>query len=162
MSIHLFKWIFTKLFLLYKHYLMTNSTRKVQPGDCVSATVLLADDDEAERLLVELTLRRYLPRVKLYAFASGALLLDFLARSPFLPDLVLIDLELPGLSGVELYRQLQQRGDYKAIPLLIMTASQNRQELAGHHALSAELLHAKPSTLEGLAAIIAYQLAKVQ
>ena len=141
---------------------MTDSTRNEQPGDRESAIVLLADDDDDERLMVELTLGRYLPCVKLHAFASGALLLDFLTRSPFLPDLVLVDLQLPGLSGVELYRYLQQDDDYKAIPFLIVTSSQKCQGLAGRYALSAEMLLIKPATVEGFAALIASQLANVQ
>jgi CheY-like chemotaxis protein len=52
-----------------------------------------------------------------------------------LPDLVVMDLELPGLSGLEVARALKARDDTKAIPLIASTG----------HSLPAKLDEAKRS-----------------
>jgi CheY-like chemotaxis protein len=74
--------------------------------------------------------------------ANGGEALDLL-RAPDLPDLIIVDLMMPGMNGWQLLDQL--RGDPRlcAIPLLIITAGRN----IGAEALAAEILF-KPFHLD--------------
>jgi CheY-like chemotaxis protein len=41
------------------------------------------------------------------------------------PDLILLDMVMPGMSGEEVFRQLQERAELRAIPIIFMSASAN-------------------------------------
>ncbi|MEU9339355.1 response regulator transcription factor [Streptomyces sp. NPDC048290] len=77
--------------------------------------VLLIEDDPSVREGVELGLRRRGHQVA--AVASGE---DGLAALPaFRPDLVLLDLMLPGVNGVEVCRRIRDAGQ---LPIIMLTA----------------------------------------
>ena len=83
-----------------------------------AATVLVVDDTPDNlMLLADLLSDRY--RVK--AANSGDAALRVLQNSP-LPDLILLDIMMPGLSGHEVARQLQQDPRTRAIPIIFLTA----------------------------------------
>ena len=66
------------------------------------------------------------------------------------PDLVLADVVMPGMSGVELCRELKTRGDTRLTPVVLITASQDREHrLAGLEAGADDFL-GKPVDLQEL------------
>lgn len=81
------------------------------------STVFVIDDDDPVRdsLCLLLRLRGYLPS----PFASGE---EFLAAEPQAPAtaIVLLDLRMPGLSGVEVQAELRARG--RRWPIIVLTA----------------------------------------
>ncbi len=79
------------------------------------ATVLVVDDDPKIRDLVRLYLAR--DGYRTLEAADGASALE-MARSNRC-DLVLLDIMLPGLNGLEVCRQLREEGD---VPILLLTA----------------------------------------
>jgi CheY-like chemotaxis protein len=75
------------------------------------------------------------------------------------PDLVLCDVQLPGLSGVELCRLLKTAPTTQQIPILIVTAAgESARSLAA--AAGADALLPKPCALADLKAAIARLLAR--
>jgi len=81
-----------------------------QPG-----RVLVVEDDEAITDVLRRTLRQEGHEVRASADGIGALR----AAEEFVPDLVILDLGLPGLDGVEVCRRLRAESD---VPILILTA----------------------------------------
>jgi len=79
--------------------------------------VLVVDDDmtQAEALVRLLNLER---DIEATAVDSAAAALNVIEKNP--PDLVLTDLKMPGMDGLELYRQVRQRS--AEMPVMIMTA----------------------------------------
>jgi len=83
-----------------------------------AATVLVVDDTPDNLMLMtDLLKDRY--RVK--AANSGEAALRVLQSNP-LPDLILLDIMMPGLSGHEVARQLQQDPRTRQIPIIFLTA----------------------------------------
>lgn len=82
------------------------------------AVILIVEDNEANRLLAGFVLEREGYRVEMAENSEQAL--DMLGRRA--PDLILMDVQLPGLDGLSLTRQL--KGDKKtaAIPVVALTA----------------------------------------
>ena len=81
-------------------------------------TILIVDDNpENLTVLGDLLCERY--RVR--AANSGARALQLAAQSP-LPDLILLDIMMPGLSGYEVLEQLQQSPSLRGIPVIFTTA----------------------------------------
>ena len=66
------------------------------------------------------------------------------------PDLALVDVVMPGMSGVELCRELKTRGTTRLMPVVLVTASQDRSHrLAGIEAGADDFL-GKPVDVQEL------------
>ncbi|HET6880513.1 MAG TPA: response regulator [Pirellulales bacterium] len=88
------------------------------------ATVLIVDDSAVDRRLAQGVLEKNPELAFLYA-VDGADALKQIKISP--PDMVLTDLQMPVMSGLELVRQVREK--YPLIPVILMTA-QGSEEIA--------------------------------
>ena len=79
--------------------------------------VLIADDDPTLRLLASSTLGSASFRVVLAADGEQALELFDRER----PDLVLLDVDMPGISGFHVCRSMRERADASDVPIVMMT-----------------------------------------
>lgn len=87
--------------------------------------ILIVDDDATNlRLLQEILKKDY----KVFAAPSAERALLFLSRR--LPDLILLDVEMPGMSGYEMIEQLKQNPDFRDIPVIFLTAQEGRDKEA--------------------------------
>ena len=111
-------------------------------------TVLVVDDEQLVRdLLVQfLTLRGY----RTLGVKDGPEALSVVEQSA--PDLILLDLMLPGMSGVEVLRQLRDKNFTGAI--IIITGSYDEELLEEAWSLHPQEVIGKPIDLEKLLAII--------
>ncbi len=92
------------------------------PG--ATRTVLVVDDTE----FIQLLLRRLLERAG-YAFlgaATGAEGLSLLARVT--PDLVLLDVQMPGMDGYETCRELRRIPRLEAVPVVFLSARDTAED----------------------------------
>lgn len=81
-------------------------------------TVLIVDDDDVMRMLQQETLAQSGFEVRLAA--DGETALAMLDEAP--PDLVLLDVDLPGVDGFEVCRRIRQRWDGTEVPVVMVTA----------------------------------------
>ncbi len=81
--------------------------------------LLVVDDDADIRGFLEQALSRHGYRVR--TAASGQEALDQVQESP--PDLILLDLKMPGMDGYEVIRRLKEQESSRAIPIIVITAS---------------------------------------
>jgi DNA-binding response OmpR family regulator len=80
--------------------------------------ILIAEDDDPSR---EMLLRRLERRgFVVDAVADGQSCLDWLAKQT--PDLALLDIQMPGASGLEIVRQIRTRFSYDVLPVILVTA----------------------------------------
>lgn len=68
------------------------------------AIILVVDDEPANRYLIKVLM----PEADVREAASGEAALEAIAHDP--PDLVVLDLSLPGMSGIECIKRLRQSG----------------------------------------------------
>ncbi|MFD1255979.1 response regulator [Mucilaginibacter terrae] len=73
------------------------------------------------------------------------------------PDILLIDLWMPGLSGDQVVRQLRKNEQLKQIPIVVISASKDGKEIA--YAAGADDFLEKPYDLDALIDIVEKQLA---
>jgi two-component system, cell cycle response regulator DivK len=83
-----------------------------------SALILVVEDNLANQMLAEAVLQGYGYRVNLAASAGEALASLELER----PDLILMDIQLPGQDGLSLTRQLKADPAKASIPVVAVTA----------------------------------------
>jgi CheY-like chemotaxis protein len=92
------------------------------------AVILVVEDNPANQLLIQFTLESSGYQVELAGSAREALASIELRR----PDLILMDIQLPGRDGLSLTRQLKADPKVEAIPVVAVTA----RAMAGDRALS--------------------------
>lgn len=114
----------------------------------VCRRVLLAEDDGA--LLELLTEFLELQDLEVTAVMSGDAALEALAREPR-PDLVLLDIRMPGVPGDEVLRRMRADPRLRDIPVVVMTGM--RREDLHLLAMPDELL-SKPFDIDALTAAI--------
>ncbi len=99
--------------------------------------ILLVEDNDADVELTLLALRGENICNQIHVVRDGAEALDFLfCRGPYasrigaaLPKLVLLDLKLPKVDGLEVLRQLKQNPQTRIVPVVILTASREESDL---------------------------------
>jgi CheY-like chemotaxis protein len=96
--------------------------------------VLYADDDQDDHMLLEDSFRTVAPEVELKSVADGHKALDYLkACKEALPCLLILDVNMPGLSGKEVLKRIKIERQYDSLPIVMFTTSANpgdRDELA--------------------------------
>ena len=113
-----------------------------------SFSVLLVEDDAAH---AEIT-RRNLEELGTGACAfvhvrDGQAALDHLQAARMastLPDLILLDLRLPRLDGLEVLTQVKSHQDLKRIPVVVLTTSEAEQDVASAYERGANSYLVKP------------------
>jgi two-component system phosphate regulon response regulator PhoB len=90
----------------------------------MSATILVVEDEPAIRELVALNLEQAGHRPVMAASAEQALAL---VRDA-LPDMILLDWMLPGMSGVEFARRIKADAYTRSVPIIMLTARSDEQD----------------------------------
>lgn len=108
---------------------------------------LLVEDEEAHAVLTMRTLEEEGMRNEIHWVTDGEEALEYLfqtgdyadkSKSPR-PDLVLLDLRLPKLDGHKVLNAIKQSEELKLIPVVILTTSENNEDMIqayGNHANS--------------------------
>ncbi len=105
-----------------------------------SALVFYADDEKLNRELVETLLKN--AGYEIRTFGNGEDLLSEMEN--FLPDLVLLDLMMPGLSGIETCRELRQQHTSRELPVMMLTARHQTADILAALAAGANDYLTKP------------------
>lgn len=114
-----------------------------------SNSILIVDDDEDNRTLVKTILAGQGYRVE--GCSGGAEALSFLKTST--PDLVILDLMMPEISGYDVLVHMKQRPETQNIPVIFLTAKCDPEDvLAGYKDYGVEYYITKPFTSRQLLA----------
>ncbi|HEY6294881.1 MAG TPA: response regulator transcription factor [Streptosporangiaceae bacterium] len=106
----------------------------------MSATVLLVEDERKLRDLV----RSYLERAGFTALSTGSGAEAITLASEAAPDLVILDLGLPDVSGETVARELRAAGPTGSVPILILTAKAAEEDRIAGLELGADDYVTKP------------------
>jgi CheY-like chemotaxis protein len=112
--------------------------------------VIVVDDNQTNRLLPGLILRRLGHEVQECDGASPAL--DWLQNNPC--DIVLLDISMPSVSGLQLCQQLRQNEDWQHLKIIAYTAHAMPQEIQMLEAAGFDKILLKPIRSEELLAVI--------
>jgi CheY-like chemotaxis protein len=83
---------------------------------------------------------------KVIVARDGAEALDYLVggRLTVLPEVVLLDLKLPKISGLEVLRRIRENADTQFLPVVILTSSDEEQDLVRSYELGVNSYIRKP------------------
>lgn len=115
-------------------------------------TILLVEDNLDEVVLTQRALRKSPVEVDLVVMRDGVEALDYLfatgaysQRDVYaLPAIVLLDLKLPKLNGLEVLRQVRTTEQIRTLPVIILTSSREEQDIAACYAYGANSYVRKP------------------
>ena len=120
--------------------------------------VLAVDDIPLNLLLVQKMLSRF--NFKLRTAANGQLALDAVAAQK--PDLILLDLMMPGIDGFEVIRRLRENPATADIQIVILSALNSNEDVIKGFNVGANDFIMKPIIMEKLLSCVVNQLAIVQ
>lgn len=103
--------------------------------------VMLVEDDKDIRTVAGMALEM-VGGLTVQACESGARALETVAA--FAPQLVLLDVMMPGMTGPEVLQALRQRDDTRELPVIFLTAKAQETEVARLKGLGALDVIAKP------------------
>jgi len=113
--------------------------------------ILLVDDSDRDIELTLDALAQHNLANEVIALHDGAEALDYLfRRGPFAgrtttnPAVVLLDLKMPKVDGIEVLRQIKSDPDLKTIPIVVMTSSREEQNLVASYQLGVNAYIVKP------------------
>lgn len=120
------------------------------------AIILLVEDDPGDQKLIKKSLLNQRISNELFVAESGEDALDYLSGSKAgdsgrpMPDLILLDLNMPGMGGKEFLRSIKADDKLDTIPVVILTTSDSEQDVIDSYKLHASGYIRKPVNLEGL------------
>lgn len=118
--------------------------------------VLLIEDNPGDAELTRETLEAGKVRLELSVAADGAEALAMLRNraADELPDLILLDLNLPKLSGQQILAELKRDQALRRIPVVVLTSSDADIDVVKSYELGASCYVTKPVGLEAFQTIV--------
>jgi two-component system, chemotaxis family, response regulator Rcp1 len=125
----------------------------------MTVEVLLVEDSPGDVRLMQEVFRVANSKVRLHVATGGIEAMNFLrqwgehANSPR-PDLILLDLNLPKMGGLEVLAKIKEDEGLKAIPTVILTISDAEADIAKGYRLQANCYLRKPVQLEAFEMLV--------
>lgn len=121
-------------------------------------TIVMVEDDEGHARLIEKNIRRAGVNNEIVPFASGGEALRFLLGpdgsgmvSKGNPLLVLLDLNLPDMSGVDILKRVKENEHLKRSPVVVLTTTDDAVEIQRCYDLGCNVYITKPVDYEKFA-----------
>ena len=113
--------------------------------------ILLVDDSPRDTELALNALKTHSLANEVFALRDGAEALDYLYRRgefvnrpPGDPAVILLDLKMPKVDGIEVLRHIKADAALKRIPVVVMTSSREEQDLLNSYELGVNAYVVKP------------------
>lgn len=107
--------------------------------------VVLAEDNDDHALLIEMALERAVDvPVQIRRARNGEEAVELINESP--PDLLLLDLKMPGMAGHEVLEKIKGNDRLRAIPVAVLTSSDRDEDVAKSYGLGGNHFITKPES----------------
>lgn len=122
-------------------------------------TIVMIEDDEGHARLIEKNIRRAGISNEIRHFLDGTSALQFLYEAPQGPALngpalILLDLNLPDMTGVDILARIKGEGPLKRTPVVVLTTTDDKLEIQRCYDLGANVYITKPVNYESFAEAI--------
>lgn len=124
-------------------------------------TIIMIEDDEGHARLIEKNVRRAGVNNEIVPFTLGAKALDYIlgenrdgvvSKDRYL--LVLLDLNLPDMSGIRILEEIKSNEYTRRLPVVVLTTTDDETEIQKCYDLGANVYITKPVDYEGFASAI--------
>jgi two-component system, chemotaxis family, response regulator Rcp1 len=121
--------------------------------------ILLVEDNAGDVRLTQEAFTAIDSAINMHVARDGVEAMEFLRREGSYaaaprPDLILLDLNLPRMTGREVLSRVKRDEDLRSIPVIILSASDSEFDVAETHALQVNCYLTKPVLLEDFERIV--------
>lgn len=117
--------------------------------------IALAEDDADDQLLFTEALKQVSDGDTLTTVSNGMMMLDLLQRSKnSLPDVIVLDVNMPGMDGIECLKAIRSTPDFNHLPVIIMSTSTNPETVEDAYTHGASRYAVKPGKFDELKRIV--------
>lgn len=128
-----------------------------------STAILIVDDDEDDTIMTIRAVERLKLQHGVIPIPDGQELMNYLNRSGLYADakrfprpaLILLDLNMPRLSGMEVLRQIKSDSRFRKIPVIILSTSDAERDVRDAYECGANAYITKPISFTGVLDMIA-------
>jgi len=125
----------------------------------MSDTILYVEDSADDVFFMQRAFRKVAPDIELQVITNGQAAADFFISSQGAETikplaLVLLDLNLPGQSGLQVLVHIRKNSKYEKVPVIIFSASSQQNDIDMCYADGCNAYVVKPSDPESLKAIV--------
>ena len=127
-------------------------------GTGKEVTIVMIEDDEGHARLIEKNVRRAGVNNPIVPFADGNSALDFILGKERTGEgnknnylLILLDLNLPDMSGIDILEKIKSNPHTKRLPVVILTTTDDEGEIQRCYDLGANLYITKPVEYDSFA-----------
>ena len=127
----------------------------------VPVTILLVEDDPGHARLIEKNVRRAGVSNEIIPFGDGGSVLRYLfddtagaTRMGHRPVLVLLDLNLPDMSGIDILSRIKSDDQLRRTPVIVLTTTDDKVEIQRCYDLGCNVYITKPVNYESFATAI--------
>lgn len=123
--------------------------------------LLIVEDEPTDALLLVKALKSHISGARIEHATTGAGALNYLLggetcgerTNDGMPQLILTDLKLPGISGFELLVNIKSTESLREIPIVVLTSSSESKDISRAFAAGANSYLVKPNTFSDLSAL---------
>jgi CheY-like chemotaxis protein len=123
-----------------------------------AVTIVMVEDDEGHARLIEKNIRRAGVNNEIVAFANGTEALSYLFGADGSGEasagrhlLILLDLNLPDMTGVDILERVKANEHTKLAPVVVLTTTDDAREIQRCYDLGANVYITKPVNYDGFA-----------
>ena len=116
----------------------------------VPAAVWVVDDDADDQFLLEVAFKTIDPPIYIKQLYDGEDLLPNLERTDSLPKLVLLDLNMPKVTGKEVLEKIKSDPELEHLPVIVITNSDYKKDMIECYRLGADGYMQKPADFKKL------------
>ncbi len=124
----------------------------------VPITILLVDDDEDDRLLFEEAVNSLEVNTEVTLLEDGFQMMEYLDKladsDKNLPEIIFLDLNMPGKSGIEYLDEIRKHPIYKDISIAIYSTSSSEKDIEETFVRKANIYINKPNTFKDLKEVL--------
>jgi CheY-like chemotaxis protein len=122
--------------------------------------IAVVEDNPAEAQLLQMALRETGVPMQVVLLKDGVEAVEYLSRNSLRCDLVLLDLNLPRLSGFEVLEHLKRQDEFRHLPIVVLSGSSDPADIERCYRAGANSYICKPVHLDEIfdkaAQLIAY------
>lgn len=123
-------------------------------GCKMPVTIIIADDDPEDHFLVKSAFQNNCSCIKLHFVDNAEHLLDYLDDVVILPGLILLDVNMPTMGGIEALERIKRQPRFANIPIIILTTSSNKELILKGYCVGANSFINEPDTFSRLVDIV--------
>ena len=124
--------------------------------------ILLAEDEESDAMLLQRAFQKNSIPNPIHWVTDGMQAVGYLrgegeyadrSKFPF-PSVIMLDLKMPRMSGLEVLKWIRDYPDYQVIPTIVMSSSQQDTDIQQAYALGANSYMLKPPDFDRLVKMV--------